>query len=242
MNSRGVGKVVYVAALLSTWLCVGGVHAAEEGPNVGDKEVELKGEALATQRAHLAHELAAYGRETRDAMALIVAADILSSVGGNEVEREKSTEDLESANPAAEEAEDKDASEEVYSVSSLLADARALARGDEALVKAADQVASQEQKGRVPGPAYSISKVNALSHDWYRARFRGGEPAIVAVVGDGDTDLDLRIYDQNGNLICADTDYSDRNLCRWTPRWTGEFRIRITNLGRVWNQYQLRTN
>ena len=72
--------------------------------------------------------------------------------------------------------------------------------------------------------------------------FTGGRYAEVAAVGDGDTDLDLYIYDGNGNLVCSDTDLSDRTYCGWTPRWTGAFTIKIVNRGRVYNRYTLVTN
>ena len=72
--------------------------------------------------------------------------------------------------------------------------------------------------------------------------FRGGELAHVDIVGDGDTDLDVYIYDENGNLIDRDTDYDDRPCVMWTPRWTGTFVIKIQNLGRVYNQYTVFTN
>ena len=36
--------------------------------------------------------------------------------------------------------------------------------------------------------------------DLYKIAFRGGEVARAAVSGDGDTRLDLYVYDENGNL------------------------------------------
>ena len=61
-------------------------------------------------------------------------------------------------------------------------------------------------------------------------------------MGDGDTDLDLYVYDENGNLIDKDIDSTDTMLCMWTPKWTGEFIIKIKNLGSVRNYYTLWTN
>ena len=69
----------------------------------------------------------------------------------------------------------------------------------------------------------------------WKVTFRGDELAMVVVVGDGDMDLDLYIYDNNGNLIESDTDYSDDCVCTWTPRWTGNFRIKINNRGSMYN-------
>ena len=63
-----------------------------------------------------------------------------------------------------------------------------------------------------------------------------------AVVGDGDCDLDLYIYDENGNIVASDTDYTDQCICRWVPSWTGKFIIRIVNRGYVYSNYIIATN
>jgi hypothetical protein len=84
-----------------------------------------------------------------------------------------------------------------------------------------------------------VERVSANSTDVYNVTFIGGEPAEVFVVGDGDTDLDLFIYDENGNLIDSDTDNTDVCLCEWTPRWTGRFTIKIRNYGSVYNEYTM---
>jgi hypothetical protein len=85
--------------------------------------------------------------------------------------------------------------------------------------------------------------VRAGGTDSYRdLRFVGGEVARVAVVGDGDTDLDLYVYDENGNEIVRDDDYTDRCVVQFNPRWTGRFIIKIVNRGSVYNRYALMTN
>ena len=46
---------------------------------------------------------------------------------------------------------------------------------------------------------------------------------------DGDcTDLDLRLYDNNGNLIDSDVLPDDYPIVSVTPRWNGNFRLRVT--------------
>ena len=91
-------------------------------------------------------------------------------------------------------------------------------------------------------PASHIDTVLAGRTDVYRQSFEGGKFAEVAVSGDGDTDLDLYVYDENGNHICSDTDWSDQAYCSWHPQWTGSFRIEVRNLGGVYNEYMLLTN
>ena len=72
--------------------------------------------------------------------------------------------------------------------------------------------------------------------------FSGAQLAEAGIVGDGSSDLDLIVYDENDHLVCRSTGISDREYCRWWPRWTGPFRIEIQNLGAVANLYRLATN
>lgn len=84
--------------------------------------------------------------------------------------------------------------------------------------------------------------VEAKSYDVYTVVFRGREVARIAVKGDGDTDLDLYIFDADGNLVVSDEDYSDTCAVSWTPPWTGRFTIKVVNRGNVYNEYMIATN
>ena len=95
---------------------------------------------------------------------------------------------------------------------------------------------------RVPGPADRSDTVTAYSTHTYTEVFRGGEMAQVIVSGDLDTDLDLYVYDQFGNLVASDDDESDQCVGSWIPAWTGRFTIRIVNRGSVYNDYRILTN
>jgi hypothetical protein len=96
--------------------------------------------------------------------------------------------------------------------------------------------------GAVGGPKASTTRVNARATDVYTIDFRGGEAARVTVRGDGDTDLDLYVYDEFGNLITKDDDNTDYCVASWTPRFTGPFTVRVVNRGGVYNQYRITTN
>ena len=86
---------------------------------------------------------------------------------------------------------------------------------------------------------YGHDAVEAYSTDVYTVKCYGGEVTRVVVDGDGDTDLDLYVYDENGNLIASDTDYTDYCVAAWRPNWTGYFTIRIVNRGSVYNRYSI---
>ena len=87
-----------------------------------------------------------------------------------------------------------------------------------------------------------IDVVKAKTTDVYDVYFQRGTEAEVAVIGDGDTDLDLYVYDENGNLIEYDTRIGDDCYVSWTPKWSGHFKIKVKNLGNESNCYLLMTN
>lgn len=185
----------------------------------------------------VAAELSKYGYANKDALSLIQAARLSKQTGFSLEEKKKA--EFEEMRPAPEEG--KKGGQVSLDPAQLLADAKSMAGDDGVLLALIDDVNSNV-RGAVGGPKYSRSSVNAGGSDIYNISFRAGELAIVTVIGDGDTDLDLYVYDNNGNLIDSDTDYSDDCVCTWTPRWTGNFRIKIVNRGRVYNSYVLRTN
>lgn len=50
---------------------------------------------------------------------------------------------------------------------------------------------------------------------------------FVGVCDEDCSDLDLALYDGNGNLIDSDTAYNDIPLVSVTPRWNQQFRLKI---------------
>lgn len=82
----------------------------------------------------------------------------------------------------------------------------------------------------------------AHSTDTYSINFKGGETAYIYVSGDGDTDLEVYVYDKNGNLIASDTDYTDDCIISFKPRWTSTFTVKVVNRGSVYNNYTIRHN
>lgn len=101
---------------------------------------------------------------------------------------------------------------------------------------------SEDYRGLLGGPGRRVDRVAANSTDTYVLAFKYGVPAEIFVSGDGDTDLDLYVYDENGNAIVCDDDYSDDCYVCWTPAWTGNFVVKIVNRGPVYNQYVMLTN
>ena len=71
----------------------------------------------------------------------------------------------------------------------------------------------------------------------YTAYVVAGVPAAVTINGDGDTDLDLYVFNRFGRLVAVDNDDSDYCVVRWVPATSGMVTIRVDNLGSVFNDY-----
>lgn len=185
-----------------------------------------------------AMRLADYGRQSRSALALASAAQIMMDLGVGPL-------GVEARRPAGAAPQAKSHGAASFAPESLLAEARGFAEGNASAIALIDQLsarASGGSKGAVGGPKENVDRVLSHSTDTYRLSFRGDEEAYVTVRGDGDTDLDCYVYDEYDNLIVKDDDHTDFCILRWNPRWTGPFTIKIRNLGDVYNQYRIVTN
>lgn len=219
-----------LAATAAIALCGTAAAFDEEGTNIA--ETDRSEETTGVELLALSQDLYAYGLDARDPLAVIVAARIRQGVDVEERDYEIAEQDGE-----AEEADIEFASAE-----DMLDEARVLARGDEALTGLIAETEAQASRGRVGGPGRASGWVSARGTTSYNISFRGGERAAVWASGPGRTDLDMYVYDQNGNLICRHIDYSDRMSCFWTPRWTGNFRVEVRNLGQVGVSFNMVTN
>ncbi len=82
-------------------------------------------------------------------------------------------------------------------------------------------------------------KVTAYDTNVHTAYFGLAEMAYISVVGDGDTDLDVYVYDPLGNLVAYDTGITDICFVSWWATTSGTYRIEVINYGSVYNLYQI---
>jgi hypothetical protein len=182
-------------------------------------------------RLYMASDLLAFGRDIKDPMVLIVAARIIKALGGTEV-------DLKPEGRAA----SAQKSGQPPSTDSILAEARDLAKGEKITNLLIEETAAMGTAGGAGQPKIHQDTVNSAATDIYSIVFSAGQLAETAIAGDGSGDLDLLVYDENDHLVCRSTGSSDREYCRWWPRWTGTFRIEIQNLSPHSNLYRIATN
>ena len=237
-----LGKLFAIASLavglsISSPLLAGSVSDGtapppQKGVNIaGGPKAPAADEPIA--RLQMASDLLAFGRNTKDPLALIVAARIMKALGGTEA-------DLKPEGRAATVSAQK--SGQPVSADSILVEARDLAKGEKITNLLIDETAAMGTAAGAGQPKTHQDTAQPAATDVYSVVFSGGQLAEAGIAGDGDSDLDLLVYDENDHLVCRSTGSSDREYCRWWPRWTGPFRIEIQNLGTVSNPYRVATN
>jgi hypothetical protein len=88
---------------------------------------------------------------------------------------------------------------------------------------------------------YLIQRGYTLTHDpsfdqlrqgqsqWINIKLRSGTSYVITALGDQDCrDLDLELYDENGNLVSRDAQTDGTPVMNITPSWTGNFKVRVT--------------
>jgi len=242
-------RTIAIAALVA--LPFGAALAGDAGgaPNEAPKAAPAAGTAAASQQSavekvELATSLAAWGRDAKSPEALLTAAQIMAEVPAEMRDAKHDSKPGDAVVAAGQKADEPAPTLDPVALQKEAA-SLAASKGNKDLQKYVDGVVKAGvtgSRGATGGPKYSVSKVSASTTDVYNIEFRGGELAEVAISGDGDTDVDLYVYDEYGNYIGSDTGSTDTAYVSWTPRWTGNFRIEVKNNGYVYNQYVIITN
>lgn len=74
-----------------------------------------------------------------------------------------------------------------------------------------------------------VDKLSTDENDYVTLNLRRGVNYVIVGVCDQDCrDIDLRLYDEDGNLIDSDTDSDDKPFVKVRPRWSGQFKIKVT--------------
>lgn len=225
-------KIIFFLSMIAVTVS-GMAQTVEDKP-------EVKGETSESLAAvKLANQVLRYGYENKSTLALLDALQIFSE---NPTQALKATK---KGDTVDESKADGKKAKVAFDYETVLADAKAFADGDPnllALIDNIDAEAKGAQRGAVNGPSRHYDSVNGNSTDSYNISFVANQLAEILVSGDGDTDLDLFVYDSNGNLIESDTDYTDDCYVRWVPKWTGRYIVKIVNRGPVYNRYVILTN
>lgn len=206
--------------------------AEDKGPNVNTTATGTKG-GVATLA--LAQDLYALGLANKDALTVLTAAKLAASVDVKEVEQKKETK-------GEAKADQPDGVDAPVDAATMLASAKELAGEDETLVGLIEDVEAEGSRGRIGGASSTLSRLPAGQSDVWEIPFYGDSYAEIAVLGDGDANLDVLVTDENGNTICYDVSWSDKVYCDFVPSWNGYFYVTVQNNGGSRNSYYLMTN
>ena len=249
-NNKFLLFILLFAAFVLLSSGVVSADVEETGPNIqtdeivtgeGDEEAQARGFDV----NHLvdAFELIDYGREESSPLAIITAVAMIANIGheeGSETPEETSVDNEE----VVEEAEKgKNTSDMIFN---LLEEVKIMAQDEPVLLAVIEKVQElvlelkdEIGKGAVNGPTtYHYKLKKQYVHTW-NIDFNGGEYATVQVQGDGASDLNLYIYDEDNNLIALDASPGDYCYTSWYPRWTGSYKIQVVNAGDSINDYYL---
>ncbi|MGV9008242.1 MAG: hypothetical protein ACOH1F_00925 [Brevundimonas sp.] len=212
-----------LVALLSVTLGIAAVGnvAAQEAPPVPVTSPEARGVAQAVTAA----ELADWGRERRDAGALVMAARLLAEVPMRQVGPEAA----------------------VMTPESLLAEASALAPDNAALQDAIARLRDPALRGVHSstfgaGPVFTARSLKARESWVFQVEARGNEVLRIAAIGDGDTNIDLTVTEPSGRVVCQDRLGDHYPVCTISPQYRGTMRIDIVNRGDIWTKVQVLSN
>lgn len=183
----------------------------------------------------LAQQLYAIGLANKDALTVLAAARLAGSIDARDVEQKKETRPSDRA--AGPEGVDAPAD-----AVAMLTAARDLAGSDDTLLGLIEDAEAEGARGAIGGAAKSLSRLDGGAVDVWDIAFYGNSLAELAVLGDGDSDLDLQVTDENGNEVCRDDSPTDKIYCDWVPAWNGQFKITVENTGTERNSYYLMTN
>ena len=97
----------------------------------------------------------------------------------------------------------------------------------------ADQLSQIEEAlnddGLVRSHNYKIDRIDDSSRDYLTLELDSNEDYLITAVCDSDCyDIDLKLYDDNDNLIDEDTKRDDFPIVSVTPRRTAEFTIQVS--------------
>ena len=218
----------------ATMLISSVAFAQQAQPGAVENEKETPVQA---QQLELAGQLVRYGYQNKAALPLIQAVQIYKSL--NVSDAKDAADKKEQGTEVASGVTKTDLVS--FDEAKILQDATTFADGDKTLLTLIKET-EKATRGATYGPVRRVATVRAGYTDTWTISFRRGEAAYVVVSGDGDTDLDLFVYDQNGNFITSDQSSIDDCAVSFIPRWTGNFYIQVKNLGRVYNRYVLVTN
>jgi hypothetical protein len=209
----------------------------KKGSNLSDTAT-VPGSATPAEQLVLGYRLADYARTMKDARAMTVAARIVDGVPVKESADKGKLEGKRGSKGA------RTGPAKTVSAGDLFAEARQFAAGDTAILAEIEAAQAEASRGALgAGGAIALSQYVPGQSTWtVRFAARGGEPLVIAAQRDTATSVDLKIFDENGNLVCQDMAHNVTMYCRINPIWAGPFSAQAINHGEIGTSMRMVTN
>lgn len=92
------------------------------------------------------------------------------------------------------------------------------------------------------GPISTVKRLNSRETWSFVVDARGAQLLRVAAIGDGDTNIDLIVRDERGQILCADGFDDHYPSCTIKPPAATRLRVNVVNRGDVWTKVQILSN
>lgn len=211
--------------LIGAGLAISLFFGAAAVATAGQDDAGMTPAARGVTQVLTAAELAVWGRDRRDAGALIMAARLMAEVPLRQTDGETP----------------------FLTANSLLDEAAVLAGDNAGLIDAIDRLRDPMTRGVRSsvfgsGPVLTVKSLQARENWVFDVEARGGEILRVAAIGDGDTNIDLTVRDAQGAVVCRDGFGDHYPVCTVSPRTGGHMQVDIVNRGDVWTKVQVLSN
>lgn len=183
-------------------------------------------------RLYLSQQLYSLGLANNDALSVLNAARLAASVVLTETPRTRET-NGEAPSPS---------SPRMLSPDQMFDAAARLSAQDDGLLDLVDAARREAKFFPVVTVISTTSTLAPARTDTWRQPFFGQSLAEIAVIGDAQNPLDLRVTDTNGNPLCLGAGTEAARYCSFYPAENGQFQIVVTNLGDAAFSYALVTN
>jgi hypothetical protein len=110
-----------------------------------------------------------------------------------------------------------------------------------ALLSVASLVGSAQAASAPAVPDWKVDRVSAHSTNLFNVQIWEGETTEIQINGDGDTDLDLIVYDGRGREVGRSDSYSDSESVSITAAYNDVLTVKVINLGSVYNEFVIST-
>lgn len=211
--------------ILAAWLV--GLGTVSRAPADDKKEdaVQVKADPVSDDVRHiaLAYDLAEYGRKAKSPEMLVSAARIL-----RKIRTTPGTEKPTIEGGKDEKEEKAEAVSLLEESNHLLAEARKLAPDDALIGDLIERITKEKTRGSIGGPRSHYHKPGAGTTMTWNVSFAGGQPASVAVQGNGRNALTLTVRGPGGHFL---TWTGPNPSLSWVPRQTKPYTITVTNDG-----------